>query len=173
MTPPDQRAPRCQFLFCQVIIGHRDDVTSLRRSSMSVLKGRVRMHHQPQVIQRHWEEAPHQFVVLPCSAHHGVGLSTVSYTRVTESLLRHAHLHGKIWPALFRQPLDCAATLPKAPHFRSRGLVLWLGSCSNGHLVDFQSVVTPRNSDLFGEDVLGNVATTELSLIFPFAEGET
>ena len=89
-------------------------------------------------------------------------------------MLSNAHLHSKIWPALFGQPLDCTSTLPKASHFRCRGPVLWLGSCSNGHLVDFQLEGTLRHSDLLGEDVLGSEATTELSLIsFPSAERET
>ena len=48
------------------------------------------------------------------------------------------------------------------------------GSCSNSHLVGFQRVSTLRHNDLFRENILGNVATTELSLIsFPFAERET
>ena len=135
VAPPDQGAPRRHFTFCQPVIGHRDDVPSLRRSSVSVLKGRIREHHQAQVVQWHRKEAPHQIVVLPCSAHRGVGLSAVPYPMITGSLLRHAHLHGKIWPAPFGQPLDCPITLPKAPHFRCRGPVFWLGSCSNGYLV--------------------------------------
>ena len=39
--------------------------------------------------------------------------------------------------------------------------------------VDFQRVGTLRHSDLCGENILGNEATTEFSLIsFPFAERE-
>ena len=54
----------------------------------------------------------------------------------------------------------CPITLPKTPNLCWRCLVFWLGSCSNSHLVDFQGVSTLRHSDLFGENILGNVATT-------------
>ena len=77
-------------------------------------------------------------------------------------------------PAFLGQPLDRTVTLPKAPHLRRRCLVLWLGSCSNSYLVDFQCVGTLRHSDFFRENILGSEATTEFSLIsFPFAKRET
>ena len=78
-------------------------------------------------------------------------------------------------PTLLGQPLDCSITFPKTPNFCCwRCLVFWRGSCSNSHLVDFQSVSTLRHCDLFGENILGNVASTELSLIpFPFAKRKT
>ena len=78
-----------------------------------------------------------------------------------------------IWPAVLGQPLDRTIALLKAPHFRRRCLVLWLGSCSNSHLVDFQRVGTLRR-DLFGENILGNEPTTKFSLIsLPFLKRET
>ena len=72
---------------------------------------------------------------------------------------------------LLGQPLGCTIPLPKTPDFC---FVLWLSSCSNIHFIDFQCIGTPRHSDLFGENILGNAATTEFSLIsFPFAKWKT
>ena len=49
-------------------------------------------------------------------------LTTVSYSRITESLLLQAYLHGKIRPTLLGQPLDCTITLSKTPDFCCRCL---------------------------------------------------
>ena len=68
------------------------------------------------------------------------------------------------------------------PHWHSRRLRISASvALSSGWarartvtLVDFQSVSTLRNSNLFGENILRNVATTKFSLIpFPFAKRKT
>ena len=167
VTSPSERTPRCQFF----LFAKRSSVTEMTACDAppwAFWKAASECIINRKLLQWYWKKTP-QIVVLFCSTHHGVGLSTMSDPRISQSLLWQSHLHGKIRPTLLGQPLDSFITLPTTPNFCWRCLVFWLGSCSYKQLVDFQSVCTLRHSDFFRENILGNAATAELSLIsLPF-----